>query len=75
MVKQSNQDKIKYRVQLNTIVDCIRFLLCRGLAFRGHDESQGSSDKGSFLKLLPFLGGSQWIYQWSVAKSSETILA
>ena len=56
LVKQSNQDKIKYRVQLNTIVDCIRFLLCRGLAFRGHDESQGSSDKGSFLKLLQFLG-------------------
>ena len=56
LVKQSNQDKIKYRVQLNTIVDCIRFLLCRGLAFRGHDESQGSSDKGNFLELLQFLG-------------------
>ncbi|XP_065618794.1 uncharacterized protein LOC136062960 [Quercus suber] len=28
----------------------------RGLAFRGHDESQGSSDKGNFLELLQFLG-------------------
>ena len=28
LVKQSNQDKIEYRVQLNAIVDCIRFLLC-----------------------------------------------
>ena len=56
MVKQSNQDKIKYRVQLNTIVDCIRFLLCWGLAFHDHDESQGSSDKGNFLELLQFLG-------------------
>ena len=55
LVKQSNQDKIKYRVQLNAIVDCIRFLLCRRLAFCGHDESQGSSDKGNFLKLLQFL--------------------
>ncbi|XP_065626701.1 uncharacterized protein LOC112024303 [Quercus suber] len=26
------------------------------LAFRGHDESQGSSDKGNFLELLKFLG-------------------
>ena len=52
LVKQSNQDKIEYRVQLNAIVDCIRFLLCRGLAFCGHDESQGSSDKGNFLELL-----------------------
>ena len=56
MVKQSNKDKHDYRVQLNAIVDCIRFLLCRGLVFRGHDESQGSSDKGNFLKLMQFLG-------------------
>ena len=28
LVKQSNQDKIEYRVQLNAIVDCIKFLLC-----------------------------------------------
>ena len=56
LVKQSNKDKFEYRVQLSVIVDCIRFLLCRGLAFCGHDESQGSSDKGNFLELLQFLG-------------------
>ena len=49
LVKQSNQDKIKYRVQLNAIVDCIKFFLCRGLAFRG------SSDKGNFLEFSQFL--------------------
>ena len=54
----SNQIKInfEYQVQLNAIVDCIRFLLCQWLAFRGHDESQGSSDKWNFLELLQFLG-------------------
>ena len=56
LVKQSNQDKIEYRVQLNAIVDCIRFFLCQGLAFHGYDESQDSSDKGNFLELLQFLG-------------------
>ncbi|KAK9998156.1 hypothetical protein SO802_017759 [Lithocarpus litseifolius] len=56
LVKQSNQDKLEYGIQLNAIVNCIRFLLCRGLAFRGHDESQGSSNKGNFLELLQFLG-------------------
>ena len=45
LVKQSNQDKIEYRGQFCAIVDCMRVLLCRGLAFHGHDESQGSSDK------------------------------
>ena len=34
---------------------CIRFLLHRGLAFHGHDESDDSSDKGNFLELLQFL--------------------
>ena len=56
MVKQSNKDKLDYRVQLNAIVDCIRFLLCWELAFHGHDESQGLSDKGNSLELLQFLG-------------------
>ena len=55
LVKQSNKDKFEYRVQLSVIVDCIRFLLCRGLAFCGYDESQGSSDKGNFLEFLQFL--------------------
>ncbi|KAL4643325.1 hypothetical protein ACB092_02G084700 [Castanea dentata] len=36
-------------------IDCIRFLLCQGLAFHSHDESQGSSDKGNFHELLQFL--------------------
>ena len=27
-----------------------------GLTFRGHNESQGSSDKGNFLELFQFLG-------------------
>ncbi|XP_050259817.1 uncharacterized protein LOC126704867 [Quercus robur] len=56
LVKQSNKDILDYRVQLNAIVDCMRFLLCWRLAFRGHDESQGSSVKGNFLELLQFLG-------------------
>ncbi|XP_065631685.1 uncharacterized protein LOC136068455 [Quercus suber] len=55
-VKQSKQNKTEYQIQLNAIVDCIKFLLFQGLAFRDHDESQGSSDKGNFLELLQFLG-------------------
>ncbi|XP_062075261.1 uncharacterized protein LOC133779301 [Humulus lupulus] len=36
-------------------VDCIRFLVRQGIAFRGHDESQESNNQGNFLKLLTFL--------------------
>ncbi|KAH9695103.1 TTF-type domain-containing protein [Citrus sinensis] len=36
-------------------IDSIQFLLKQGLAFRGHDESRDSGNRGNFLKLLCFL--------------------
>uniref|UniRef100_A0A2N9F8G4 TTF-type domain-containing protein n=1 Tax=Fagus sylvatica TaxID=28930 RepID=A0A2N9F8G4_FAGSY len=53
--KQTDQARIEYRTRLNASIDCIRFLLRQGLAFRGHDESEDSSNQGNFLKLLKFL--------------------
>ncbi|PKU72827.1 hypothetical protein MA16_Dca020267 [Dendrobium catenatum] len=53
--KQSDQATIAYRTRLNTSVDCIRFLLKQGLAFRGHDESSTSKNQGNFLELVQFL--------------------
>ncbi|XP_024196480.1 zinc finger MYM-type protein 1-like [Rosa chinensis] len=50
-----HQSRIGYRVRLEASVDCIRFLLRQGLAFRGHDESENSSNQGNFLQLLQFL--------------------
>ncbi|KAL1349338.1 hypothetical protein AAHE18_07G149900 [Arachis hypogaea] len=37
-------------------IDCIRWLTFQGCAYRGHDESQSSSNRGNFLKMLKFLG-------------------
>jgi hypothetical protein len=53
--KQTDQAKSGYRTRLNAFVDCIRFLLRKGLAFRGHDKSKNSSNKRNFLELLQFL--------------------
>ncbi|XP_028070321.1 zinc finger MYM-type protein 1-like [Camellia sinensis] len=53
--KQSNQARIEYRTRLNSSVDCVKFLLRQGLAFRGHDESEKLSNQGNFLELLKFL--------------------
>ncbi|PIN18235.1 Tam3-transposase (Ac family) [Handroanthus impetiginosus] len=55
LAKQSDQIKREYRIQLIAVVDCIRFLLRQGLAFRGHDESNNSTNQGNFLELLKFL--------------------
>ena len=40
---------------MNASIDCVRFLLRQGLAFRGDDESENSSNQGNFLALLHFL--------------------
>ncbi|XP_030505402.2 uncharacterized protein LOC115720392 [Cannabis sativa] len=53
--KKNNNDLNSYYVRLTASVDSIRFLLRQGLAFRGHDESQNSTNQGNFLELLTFL--------------------
>ena len=53
--KQSKQVRDLYRRRLTASIDCIRFLLKQGLAFRGHDESTNSANQGNFLELLRFL--------------------
>nr|XP_028960025.1 zinc finger MYM-type protein 1-like [Malus domestica] len=51
--KHSDQARKAYRTCLNASIKCTKFLL--GLAFRGHDESATSSNKGNYLELLKFL--------------------
>eukprot|EP00794_Sanderia_malayensis_P008364 gene8364-9263_t len=41
---------------LNHHIDAAVFLSAQGLAFRGHDESTLSSNRGNFLQLLDLLG-------------------
>ncbi|PIA65225.1 hypothetical protein AQUCO_00100600v1 [Aquilegia coerulea] len=55
LVKQSDQELIDYQICLTVSLDCIRFLSHQGLAFRGHDESENSKNRGNFLELFKFL--------------------
>ncbi|PIA29080.1 hypothetical protein AQUCO_06300039v1 [Aquilegia coerulea] len=52
--RQSSQARSEYRVRLKASVDCVRFLLKQGLAFRGHNETTNSNNRGNFLELLEF---------------------
>ena len=45
--------------------DCVLFLSKQGLAFRGHDESQTSSNRGNFLEIVHFLSKySPQLHRW-----------
>ncbi|WVZ87717.1 hypothetical protein U9M48_034312 [Paspalum notatum var. saurae] len=50
--------KTLYKRRLTWSLECLRFLLRQGLAFRGHDESEESLNKGNFLELLNWLAGN-----------------
>ena len=54
LYKKTNAMKNEYRIRLNASIDVSRYLLRQGLAFRGHREGEGSSNKGNFLELLKY---------------------
>ncbi|XP_021813234.1 zinc finger MYM-type protein 1-like [Prunus avium] len=55
VIKQTDQARINYRILLTAALDCTRYLLRQGLPFRGHDESETTSNKGNYVELLQFL--------------------
>ncbi|XP_023764860.3 uncharacterized protein LOC111913372 [Lactuca sativa] len=52
---QSTKSQKEYHSRLFASIHSIRYLLHQGLPTRGHDESQGSSNKGNFIELLEWL--------------------
>ncbi|XP_012835790.1 PREDICTED: zinc finger MYM-type protein 1-like [Erythranthe guttata] len=54
--KQSDKEKGKYKMRLNTSIEVARYLSTHGLAFRGHDESESSANPGNFIALVKTFG-------------------
>ncbi|KAH7673951.1 Ribonuclease H-like protein [Dioscorea alata] len=52
LATHSHEMVVEYGTRLTAVLDMTRFLLKQGLAFRGHDESSSSLNKGNFLELL-----------------------
>jgi hypothetical protein len=49
--KQSKVTHEEYMIRLNNSISAARYLLHQGLAFRGHDESKESKNRGNFRQL------------------------
>lgn len=52
--KQSHVEKVERSIRLNAAIDVCRYLLHQGHAFRGHDESKESENKGNYRELLEY---------------------
>src|ERR1051325_10765578 len=44
-----------YKIRLTCAVDCSRYLIEQGMAFRGHDESSISLNKGNFREMVDWV--------------------
>ncbi|XP_057734603.1 uncharacterized protein LOC130950059 [Arachis stenosperma] len=55
MKRQTSEEIKNNRRRLGASIDCIRWLTFQGCAYRGHDESSSSDNRGNFIELLKFL--------------------
>ncbi|CAJ2670552.1 unnamed protein product [Trifolium pratense] len=44
-----------YKIRLTYSLDCLRYLIAQGMAFRGHDESLTSINKGNFREMVDWV--------------------
>jgi hypothetical protein len=52
---QSQKNVDLNRKNLRKIIETIHYLARQGLAFRGHDETSSSDNRGNFLELIEFM--------------------
>ncbi|XP_030940119.1 zinc finger MYM-type protein 1-like [Quercus lobata] len=52
--KQTSKELENNRLRLKTSIECARWLAFQACAFRGHDESLDSKNRGNFIKLIKF---------------------
>ena len=50
--ESTSDDRHEYLIR---IVSIVQYLAKQGIAFRGHDEKESSSNRGNFLELLELL--------------------
>ncbi|XP_062222594.1 uncharacterized protein LOC133921645 isoform X2 [Phragmites australis] len=55
LCKQTDIAKEEHLTRLSTSINAARYLLHQGLAFRGHDETEESNNRGNFLELVKLL--------------------
>ena len=51
-IQRRNNEVTKNRAMLKHHIRAASFLVCQGLAFRGHDESKTSSNRGNYIELI-----------------------
>uniref|UniRef100_A0A2N9EGC5 CCHC-type domain-containing protein n=1 Tax=Fagus sylvatica TaxID=28930 RepID=A0A2N9EGC5_FAGSY len=54
MQVQDSKLVLQNRLRLKTTIECVKWLAMQACAFRGHDESSESSNRGNFVEMLKY---------------------
>ena len=55
-IARHSHNASRYTKMFQHHIDATVFLAAQGLAFRGHDESKSSSNRGNFMELMDLIG-------------------
>jgi hypothetical protein len=69
--ENSKEEDKRYEIHLNSSLDVVRFLIMKGDAFRGHDESSTSLNKGAFKELVDWYKGKVEIVKDAYEKGKK----
>lgn len=58
MNKQSTEQVLQNRLRLKASIESVMWLAKQACAFKGHDESVKSSNRGNFIEMLKLLGST-----------------
>ncbi|XP_058772135.1 uncharacterized protein LOC131645966 [Vicia villosa] len=53
--RETRESEELYKIRLTCSLDCTRYLIAQGIAFRGHDESSTSLNKGNFREMVDWV--------------------
>ena len=59
-----------YRIRLTSSLECSKFLIAQGMAFRGHDESSTSLNRGNFLEMIDWYKDKNEIVRKAFSRGS-----
>jgi hypothetical protein len=71
--KLSNITKEQQLIRLRTSIKAVRYLLNQGLAFRGHDKSEESTNKGNFRELVQLLAEENDMVKKAISKAPKIV--
>jgi hypothetical protein len=54
-LRATRESEELYKIRLTCSLDCARYLIAQGMAFRGHNESFTSLNKGNFREMVDWV--------------------